>query len=367
MNSRNLLILTGCTLAILLVTVISKQQREPRTELQRTLVFPELTENVNNVTDIVIENNNGSLTISKQNEQWIVNEANNYPANFDKIKSTILQVRDLRIVSKKTNKPELYSELGVEDPKSDDATSHLLSLKDKSGKDIITTIVGKPRKSSSETQGLYLRIAGSDQALLVQGSLDITMTVSNWIEQNLLNITDDRVKKTIIKFNDGSMITLNRADKEADFSIIDLPIDKEPESSYIINSLGTFLSNLTIENALPRPSVTFTDDRTTTTIETFDGLVATIESEKIDEKNHVAFNFSINEKVLDQLNTEETIAKDEQTTKPSVEQEIAELNEKTANWVYIVSDFEYNTLVKKRDDLMKDVKPDEEIEESSSI
>ena len=349
---------------ILLAAVISNRQRAPQTQLERTLVFPELKGNANNITDIVIESNSGSLNISKHSEKWIVQEANGYPAQFDKVKTIILHASDLRIVSEKTSKPELYSELGVEDPESEDATSNLLTLRDKSGKDIASIIVGKPRKSSSapKSQGLYVRKPGSDQALLVQGSLDVSLVVSDWIERNLLNITDDRVKQTTIEFSDGSMITLSRADKEDDFSIMDLPLDKEPEPSYLINSLGTFLSNLTIENALPRSSVSFTEDHAITSIETFDDLIATIESEKIEDKNHIAFNFNTNEKLLDQSVMEEAKAEEGQASKQHIAQEVLGLNKKTADWVYIVSDNEYNTLVKKRDALMRDIKPKEETE-----
>jgi len=340
MRNKSLLVLSIITIIVIVAAVISSQNRAPQTRIDQAVLLPKLKDRVNDITAIVIESGTNSLHISKHDDNWLIQQANDFPAGFDKLRKLVLDAIELTIISGKTTNSALFAELGVEDPVQEGSLSHLLTFRDSSGNTIESVIVGN--RSQTGSAGLYVRKPGSNETLLAAGTLDVSTDVADWIDNNLLDIGDDRIMETTIRHPDGTTIALVREQGQENFTLLDIPADKQPKSAYFINQPATFLSELTIDNLKSAEAVTLPESTITTTIKTYDGLVASIRSAQIDWINHISIDFSIDETILD--------GRDESD---AVRQEISTLNSKVANRIFVIPVSKYYLLDKKPDELLE--------------
>jgi len=364
MRNRNLLILSFITVVILVAASISSQNRAPQTVVTQSPLFPELKNQINSATQLSVETAEGAINITKQGDNWVITESGNYPARFDKVKQTVLALADLKQVSQKTSTPSLFSELDVDDIHAEKSKSKLLTLKDASGNALASLIVGRDAGS-----GAYVRKPQTNETWLTNGKLDISSDVLAWVEQNLLDIADDRIFDTRLEHPDGKVVSITRAKGEKDFTVLDVPKDKKAKSGYFVNQIGTILSKLTIENVKARQGFTFPDTAIKTTIRTYDGLVATIVTANVDGANVISLDFSIDEALLaaaaaapaspEQPSEKEAIvigepAKDAAPKVVDVRKEVADLNSRISGWVYTITSAKYGLLVKEPIDVIQD-------------
>ena len=364
MRNRNLLILAFITVVILVAASISSQNRAPQTVVSLSPLFPELKNQINSATQLSVESAEGTININKQDDKWLITEAGNYLARFDKIKQTVLALADLKQVSQKTSTPSLFSELDVADIHAENSKARLLTLKDASGNVLASLIVGRDAGS-----GAYVRKPQTNETWQTSGKLDISSDVVAWVEQNLLDIADDRIFDTRLDHPDGKVVSITRAKGEKDFTVLDVPKDKQTKSGYFVNQIGTILSNLTIENVKARQGFTFPDTAIKTTIRTYDGLVATIVTANVDGANVISLDFNVDEALLtaaaaapvtpEQPAAKEAIvigepAKDAAPQPIDVRKEVADLNSRVGSWVYTITSAKYGLLVKEPIDVIQD-------------
>ena len=368
MSNRRLLLLSFITLIIIVAAVISNKDRAPQTVIESADLFPGLKDQINDVAQISIESATTSLNMKKQGENWLITEAGDYPARFDKIKQTVLSLADMKILSAKTSNPALFSKLGVEDTTAEKSSSNLLTLKDAGGKSLAAVIVGNLRISDTAGDtGVYLRKSGGNETWLTSGVLQVSSDVIEWIEQNLVNIADDRIMDTRIEHPDDSVLAISRLKGEEDFTVTEIPEGKESRSAYFINQTGTILSNLTVENVKAREGFVFPDTATKTTVRTYEGLIASITTANIEGANYIALDFTVDESLMTATTTAATPDKPEQetivigtpekkaeTAPIDVRKEAAELNSKVTRWVYTIPSSKYALLVKKVTDVTQD-------------
>ena len=368
MSNRRLLLLSFITLIIIVAAVNSNKYRAPQTVIETADLFPGLKDQINDVAQISIESATTSLNMKKQGENWLITEAGDYPARFDKIKQTVLSLADMKILSAKTSNPALFSELGVEDTTAEKSSSNLLTLKDAGGKSLAAVIVGNLHTSDTAGDtGVYLRKSGGNETWLTSGVLQVSSDVIEWIEQNLVNIADDRIMDTRIEHPDDSKLAISRLKGEEDFTVTEIPEGKESRSAYFINQTGTILSNLTVENVKAREGFVFPDTATKTTVRTYEGLIASITTANIEGANYIALDFTVDESLMTATTAAATPDKPEQetivigtpekkaeTAPIDVRKEAAELNSKVTRWVYTIPSSKYALLVKKVTDVTQD-------------
>ena len=212
MKSSKLLILALITIAVIIAATMMSRHRAPTTTMEKQLLFPELLKKVNDVSTIELMNQDTSLSLLKHDDLWVIRQADNYPADFGKIRGTVIAVAELMILAEKTSTADRYEQLGVETPSADGADSLLLSLFDDDGKALARLIVGKPRhsKSAKDKPGLYIRLPDAQPALLVEGRLDINADVKDWFKRELFSINAARIKSIQITHAHDSTVDLYR-------------------------------------------------------------------------------------------------------------------------------------------------------------
>jgi hypothetical protein len=352
-QSNKFLILSVITVLAVIAAVIISDRNSPVTSLEKELLFSDLKEKINDVARIKIQGKEDSIRLVRENEKWSVQEADNYPANFGKVRQIAIALSELEIDSAKTKNPENYSKLGVEDPESDGAESRLLTVVNGENRILVSLIVGKERlsSSSSENPGLYVRLPEQQQALLVNGDLDVSTNIVDWIDADLMNIEPKRIRQVSVTQLDGSTVSLTRNKDEDNFLLEDIPEGKEIKSEYTLNRQEDMLALLKIDGVRSEQAFSFPDESVVTSVETYDGLNVLINSISRDNKYYAKFIFTFSSPGYE---AEETNL---------IETEVEELVTKTSGWIYEIPGYKNELIIRKLDDLVADIEAEEGPEE----
>ena len=337
MNNRYLIVAV-LTVMVVVAAVLVSQQRAPQTSRDKIALFPELSGRINDVSELAVREGQSVLTVRLVSDNWSIAEADNYPALVDKVKQTVLAVSDLRIIAEKTDNPDLYKRLGVEDPDSKGATSHLMTLAD-NGDVLAELVVGKTRRSKSAAgaPGLYVRIPDRQQALLVDGRLSVSADIIDWIKRDIINIEGDRVNAVRLLPAGGMEVSLNRQQPADGLALQDIPEGKEQASEYLIGRMASVLENIYVEGVKKENNIDFSRPDSSIKVTTFDGLTADIEVVKNGENTFARFSFAAQETgMVGGEATDETSAETGagEGTRLTPEQEAETLNSLVHGWAY---------------------------------
>ena len=371
-RSNKILILLVVTVLVVAAAVMMTYRSSPQAIGEKEYVFPGLVDKINDLAMIEVNSKDGKLTIKRHAEQWVIEQSDNYPASFNKVRQVAVTLADLRILAAKTSNPSLYEKLGVEDPEGENSKSRRLTLSNSANDEIASLIVGGRRISSAPggSQGYYIRIPGQAQALLVEGDLNISVKSNDWFEAEILNIDSKHISEVVIDHPDGSRVKLSRDAGTDDYLLADIPDGKEAQTTYTLNRAGSILTNVRVDDVRSADNFEFPDEMTVATVKTFDGMTARIKSTTRDDTNWAWFEFDYQAPVAEEEaapapeETPEEAAEEEMTDTPQEQtdqidqQQVDQLKQKTAGWVYEIPSYKFELFTRKLDDLVKDIEPE---------
>jgi hypothetical protein len=382
MNIKTLTILGIITVALIGVAILMSQQKESVSPQTGQPVFPGLMSKINEVSELVVKAQSGTMTIVRDGESWNVKEKHNYPANMGKIRDVLIGLGELKILEAKTKKPELYEKLGLEDVEGEGSISTGVTLKDSAGTTLAEVIIGKqrPSKGNPNQDEVYVRKAGDPETWLTIGKLSIEKNLSEWLDKDFLEVESKRVRRVRITHPDNTTLVLEKENPDdLDFQITNLPEGKEIQSQFAVNNIVSTVTSLMLDDVQPNSEISFEDESViTVTFETFDGLEGTVKLFRKDEKDYVKVFAAFNADLIWKPESEETSEPEEpvegedaedkedneivETPKPEkpkvkpeaeVKAEIEALNKKVSEWVYVIPKFRADTILKKTEDLVK--------------
>lgn len=367
MNSKRIIVIV-LTVVLVIAAVIVSQQKAPRTSKGKTSLFPELAGKINDVSELVIRDGETSLTIHRVSGRWRIAEADDYPALVDDVKQTVLAVSGLKVIAEKTSNPDLYERLGVEDPDSKGATSHLLTL-GSDGEQLAQLIVGASRrsKSASSAPGLYVRIPGQPRALLAEGRLSVSADMVRWIKRDIINIDGDRVSAVHVQPAGGAEILLTKESRGDDLVLQNIPEGMEQQTEYLVSRMSTILESIYVDGVKKEDSIDFSSPDSITGVTTFDGLKADVEVVESGGDTYARFTFAAEagraagEETTGETSPGEGAAEEVKVT-PG--QEAETLNSLVAGWAYQLSDSKAELFNQSLSDLVRE--PESEAPEDDS-
>ena len=345
MKIQRLIVFSLVTVAIAAIAGWLAKSYAPQTVIEKALLFPELESKVNDVAVITIEGQENSVTLLNEGERWVIQTADNYPAIFDKVKETVVGLAQLKILAKKTSNPELYAQLGVEGPAEGETESLLVTLKNNNKAELAALIIGRSKTNTGGNPNRYVRRPDQDQALLVEGHLQIEPDNNYWYVRDILDIPSDRIQTISITQADGSYLKLGKESKDAtDFSVLK---GKTTDAAVTLNKIATFFESVSIDSVKATSEFEFPAESNTAVFQTFDGLLITMKSAVVDDKAYAHFAFATN---LEKPDKEPGPAPEESsTTEPDVSttditEEVQRLNESLSDWVYGIPEFKSEIL-----------------------
>ena len=367
LGRKTILVLAAVTVVVALAAIFSKQdssaipgQGEP--------LFPELMAQINDARQVSGISSDGSFTIKRRDDGWVVEEKSNYAADADKVHRLLLGTAQLTRIEPKTRKPEFYAQLGVEDVDADGSQSLKFTLKNAGGDALADFILGtrRPATGNPNLSEYFVRVPGNPQTWLVEGKLPDDKNPINWIDREILELDSKRVREVRVTHANGDKIIVRRPDPSADdFELVGLPKGAQIKDIYAVNGIGNGLTNLSLDDVKSASAIRQDKKKAAMSVEitTFDGLRVTMHTRKNGKENlawfSAAFDPALVYKDAKPEKTEtgsEAQDADEQTGLKAadvVKQEAETLNTRWQGWVYVVPQYRVDSVAKKKSDLIK--------------
>ena len=384
MKLKTLSTLAVIAAVLIIVAVFMAEQQESGAPPTGQPVFPELKTVINDVTELSLATQSGTITLHRQENIWRVKEKYDYPADLGTVRETLIGLAELTTLEPKTRKPELYEKLGLQDVDAEGSLSTGITLKDATGETVAAAIIGndRPVQGKSGNTELFIRKAGDPQTWLVQGRLTVEKNPGKWLDKELTQIETKRVRRLTVTHPDKTRLVVEKAKPtDLDYQVAHLPEGLEIESQFTVNNIVSTVTSLSLDDVQPASEIPFDGQQVVTAVfETFDGLQGTVQLLPKDDKNYVTISAVFNadlvwkpepkkepesEKESEPQDAEQTeveaqdqeaLAEPEQPKiKPEAEvkAEIEALNKRVGDWVYVIPKFRADTLLKKPQDLLK--------------
>ncbi len=223
MKNKKILILFILFIALGFAVWLQEQSVERKAEyspFEIGLLFPEL--DPNRITSIVLGSFGGDVTISKENDNWLVeDEGQPYPADMesiDRIFGTTSELESIQVVSRNPdNHIDFQVNVPMESHITDDngetraftmgtmGTEVQLYYDD--GTEAAHFFVGK--NGSMDFMTTYVRKADSDTVLLAPGYLKMIYgkgDATAWKDLMVCSITPEQIASITVRQNDGAFV-----------------------------------------------------------------------------------------------------------------------------------------------------------------
>ncbi|MCK5877390.1 MAG: DUF4340 domain-containing protein [Candidatus Marithrix sp.] len=363
MNIKSFSVLIIVTIAVV-IAAISLTQTEV-VPLEKGKLFPKLATTIDQVKIVNMKTNTETITMTRdENWNWRMREKHDYPIEANKVNNLLLAMTELTILDAKTSNPEFYAKIGVDDESTQDSQSTLLTLQTDSDTTLANIIIGNSQvaKIDSTRNEIYVRKPDDKQAWLVLGKLSVEEKLIDWLERQIVNIDNNKVHQ--INISNGEEFSIFKATPDDDeFQLAALPVNAKIKMPYVLKNIATTLSNLEFDDVIAADTLEL-DPKITAVFTTFDGLEITMQITKLNEKNYATFTAKFNQEAVlvasTETETEENSTPDSEE-KPDVKKQVDDLNAKFSGWVYELSDYKIDDLVKTREELIEIVEPEEEL------
>lgn len=345
------------------------REKAPATTVENALLYPGLIDHLNDSRSIAIAGADGAFTLARDGERWSMTERDGYPARGELARTALVQLADLRIREQKTSKPENYAALGVTDDVAAGSETRRVTVRTGDGGVLADLIVGNVRQAKGlESPGHYVRRAGEPTALLVEGDLELATRRNDWMDTQVIDLPVERVRRVTITHPEKRPVVVSKTDPTQQlFALHEAPEGYEARSSAVTSSIGGLLLDVRFEDVAAVKRIEGLVPRTIIEVQTFDGLVATLEQYDVKDQNFIKFDFAFNPDLVfvspaAAAATQPDAAKPPApvpTIKPAneVQAEIEALTKKTAPWVYALADYKVRIIDKKIEDLIKSKTP----------
>ncbi len=306
--------------------------------------FPDLLGRVNDVARLLVDGPEGTITLTRGEDGWVMKESEGYAGRAVKVQRAILGLAQLRLVEAKTRKQEKYSKLGLRDRDAKGAKSKRVRLFDNKGTLMADLLTGDGRKTmpGKTAGGVYVRRPGDAQAWLASDNAsDFGSEKSDWLERKIIDIQGAQVKRMVIRHPDGETVTLSKATPETPvFALENIPQGKKLISPASLDPVGDGLANLQLDDVQNGPGPFDAAKTVITDVTTFSGLSVRLLTVKKDGKFWMTVDASTGGGA----------------EKNAVDKAGAIMN-RTGGWVYQISNYAASNLAIKLDELLEDEKP----------
>jgi len=332
---------------------------------------------VNDITRVVIKHDTNEVNLVKKDDLWRVRERADYPANFSQVSEFLIKARDLKIVQTEQVGPSQLGRFELLPPGPGTNSATLVEFRDKSDKAVQSLLLGKkymrtpPRRTEMDfgdagwAVGRFAKLVGSsgNVAVIAEPLENITPKPDQWIVKDFFKV--EKPKSVSVTYAEATNSwALTRDSETNDWRLADAKPEEKLDNSKASTATGG-LGYPSFNDVLPAdtpPASVGLDKPTVANIQTLEGFNYTLKiSAKTNDNYHLTLAVSAD------YPKERTPGKDE---KPEDKTKLAKefkdkttkLNEKLAQekklegWVFTMSSWSLDSLLKKRSELFVEKK-----------
>ncbi len=332
---------------------------------------------VNDVAHIAFKQGTNELNLAKKEDLWRVRERNDYPANYSEISDFLLKLRDLKIVQSDKVGPSQLARYSL-GPGTGSNSVLVVEFKDQADKTLKSLLLGKKHMKKSDRpspfggemgdegwpDGRYVVVGNDSQnvSLISDALANVEPKPEQWLNKDFFKV--EKVRSIAVTFPAATNSwKLSRETESGEWKLADIKAGEQLDStkaSGVANPLGS--PSFVDVAAKTKPEELGLNKPNVVTIDTFDNFNYMI---KVGQKTND--NFPLTMTVAAQISKERAPGKDEKPEdKDKLDKEFKEkqkkLEEKLAqekgfeNWIYLVSTWTVDALLKERSHLLVEKK-----------
>ena len=332
--------------------------------------------NVNDVVHVLIKQSQGEVNVRKKGDIWTVAERNDYPANFQQISEFILKMHDIKSVQSMQVGASQRGRLEVEEPGKGQKAGTVVEFRDASEKPVRHFILGKshthksgdasPMGEGGYPDGRYiLASADSDHVDVVSDPLSMAEPKPDqWLDKTFFKVERPASIDLVSSVATNSW-KVSRESESGEWKL-DAPKTEEHLDITKTSSFASGLSNPSFSDVVTNSSEASSNIAAGLQLNlgTFDHFTY-----HLTVATNVGENYFLSLKVAATLPKERTAAKDEKPDdKKRLDKEFADKNKQLEEklkqeqgyekWVYQVSKWSIDPLLKERNQLLVEKKPE---------
>ncbi len=195
--NKRLLSLGGTALLCLIcgIWAVNDTRQQAIAEYENKPVFPQLHQQINNITQIELQSNQAKLNFKQENGTWTLENWPHHPVYQQRIRSFLSALLEAHFYEKKSNKAANLNKYGLSPIEIKDSPTTRIDLKDKQGNTIQAFEIGKYDIDLGRgSKGAYLKFDNQFQVWLVAMDLiDLSLNPQDWTYGTLWNLRFGRL------------------------------------------------------------------------------------------------------------------------------------------------------------------------------
>jgi hypothetical protein len=328
---------------------------------------------VADVAQIQLRSAKSAVTLIRKENSWVVQERNGYPADFKAISDLIIKLADLKVVQSEVIGESLLPRVELVEPGKGEGAGTQIELRDAAGKLLANVVLGKiilkkdpgnplPNAQNGVPAGRYVRfLEGKDRVVVVSDPLSIAEAQpGRWLDKDFFKA--DRIKTLAVSNEGGTPWKITRDVEWGQWKFAGGGDLDASSAVGAVNALGNLTFNDVALDVKPdNPS------RGTVTAETFDNLIYTLRIGKATSGE----DYLVGVTVSGEPPRERQAEKDEKAEqKGQRDKDFAETRKRLesrvgrekalAQWTYVVEAKQIAPLLKTREQMLPQRKPDAE-------
>jgi hypothetical protein len=303
------------------------------------------------IDSIVLGNDEETVTLKRQQGNFVVVNKDNYPAKTSEINNLITKVLEIQTSQFVTDNASNHEDLGLTEEK---ATATIKFLKADSS--LLTGVVGGKRKELGE--GVYVRLASNDVAYVAPTMPYIADTAISYIEQELISLKREDIVSVTVSSANGQY-TLKTTEDGKGVILENVPAGKKFKDSDG-DSVFTALTSLRCDDVMRNSGDLTFDKEYVCTLK--DSTVYALKIAQKDDKTYATFEAVYSDKTPitkdSKVESEEELKKKE--AKLLAQEGAIKFTTKHKGWIYEIAEWKANNLIKELSELIEDEAPPED-------
>lgn len=295
-----------------------------------------LMDRVEQTRKITLAKAGESLTIVASGSDWQIQERSAYIADASKVRGLLRSLAMSERREPKTGNAARLERIGL----GEDALH--VTLFDAEGSSLAALNIGNQRTGADGNSHAYVHVDGEPKSWLVTAVPALDLDIVNWVDNKIISINAERIKKIDFDLKDGIDYALVREKQGADFGLNDIKAGEKSVEGYSLNEAASLMANLTFQDL--RKNLDGGQEHTRVTLSTFDGLLITLDISRYDDELWVSTEARYDISVASEGPAGEIYGA------PADGKLEADLyNDRHAGWQYRLNDGDLTTQTRERD------------------
>ncbi|MFC1738509.1 DUF4340 domain-containing protein [Planctomycetota bacterium] len=378
MSNKNLALLGLAALVMVIVAVVQSRRAESPAATDRgapSYLIQGL--NIENVSEISVVGKGSSeaTVLQRRQNNFVVANKDDYPAHTENLNDLITKTLDIKVLEKVTDNPENFEELGV----GPNLTQNVVRFLGEN-EELIAGVAISEKNDAGQS---YVRLISSDDVYVASEVSSLKSAALDYVERQILKVDLEQIQSVTVKDPNNSY-TLISEPNSSEITLNSYALISEPNSNEITLKQGlpqgkqlketeaknvfSALTNVRFNDVFGASSApqdlkfanTYTCRLNNPTVYTFK-----IAQENIDYYLKCGAVFTDTSDIY----KEDTFESEEQLKKKEVKllarDAVQEFNNTHKGWVYKISEYEAEDLIRKLNDILEDIPQEKETENST--